>query len=456
MESLLLPAVAVAAIIAVGALVLLILRRGSATTKDKPRARPLRHKDRNTILRDANRRLAQNPRDPEALEALARLHFEEQDWEKAFRSYRTLVALCASVPTIDEFTVTLRYAQSALQLKNYKEAYKSFGIARTLNAENFEVNYNLGFLEYAQKAYPKAASYLNKARSMNPDHASTNRYLGHSLFHLRKFADAITALRRALDFEPDDKRTVFTLAQCHFELGQSETALRIFSSLRTDAVLGPHACLYAGTIGVNTKQYQKAIMDLEIGLRHEKLPRPVMLELKYRLASAHLKNSDLGTAVKIWNEIADLQPDYKDVRAQLTKYQEISSNRDLQIFLMSSSSEFVTLCRRIASRYFEKAATKLVDISLSKADYVDVLAEVSTPKWEEIVLFRFVRSTETIGELLLRELYARIKDLKAGRGICLTTGTFSDEARRFVEARLIDLVEKEDLMKLFKRISVAA
>jgi len=68
------------------------------------------------------------------------------------------------------------------------------------------------------------------------------------------------------------------------------------------------------------------------------------------------------------------------------------------------------------------------------------------------VLFRMIRSTGTIGELVLRDFHARIKDLKAGKGYCITGGVFSDEAKKFVEARLIDLMEKDKLMGLLNNI----
>jgi restriction endonuclease Mrr len=49
-------------------------------------------------------------------------------------------------------------------------------------------------------------------------------------------------------------------------------------------------------------------------------------------------------------------------------------------------------------------------------------------------------------------LHSRIKDLKAGRGFCVTAGGFTEGAQQFVEARLIDLVEKNELMKLLSRV----
>ena len=48
----------------------------------------------------------------------------------------------------------------------------------------------------------------------------------------------------------------------------------------------------------------------------------------------------------------------------------------------------------------------------------------------------------TVGELMVRDFHARVKDLKAGKGLCISGGGYSDEAKKFVEARLIDLIEK--------------
>jgi len=80
-----------------------------------------------------------------------------------------------------------------------------------------------------------------------------------------------------------------------------------------------------------------------------------------------------------------------------------------------------------------------------------VLAEIRTPKWEDITLFRFMRTTGQTGELVMRDLQSRMKDLRAGRGFCLSAGTFSEGALEFVEARFIDLVNKDSFLKLLRQ-----
>ena len=136
----------------------------------------------------------------------------------------------------------------------------------------------------------------------------------------------------------------------------------------------------------------------------------------------------------------------------MSSYQEINTNRNLQVYLISSNSEFVTLCRKLATSYFSRANTKILNIALPGDEYVDLFTEVHTRQWEDLILFRFIRSTGQSGELMLREMYSRIKELKAGRGICITAGDFSENAKAFVEARLIDLVEKKELFKLFSHL----
>ena len=409
-------------------------------------------KDHQTILKEASKRLAQNPKDPQAIQMLADLHYREQTFENAFKQYQLLIELCATNPDLDEFTVTLRHALSAMQLKKFDVAYRSLMIARTLKDDNFEVNYNLGYLEFMRKNFQKAVPYLQKARILEPEHPQANRFLGHSLFRLKKFNDAAGALRRSLDHVPDDKESLYILAQTYFHQSKNDLSLKIFNHLRTDPNIGARASLFSGTIQMKNRNYGKAIEDFEIGLRHENIQIEIILEIKYRLAAANLAQSDIGQAIHLWKEIKELNPEYKDVQDQLNKYQEINTNRNLQVYLISSNSEFVTICRKLTTSYFSRANTKIMNIALPGDEYVDLFTEVHTRQWEDLILFRFIRSTGQSGELMLREMHSRIKELKAGRGICITAGDFSESAKAFVEARLIDLVEKDELFKLFSHL----
>jgi hypothetical protein len=141
------------------------------------------------------------------------------------------------------------------------------------------------------------------------------------------------------------------------------------------------------------------------------------------------------------------------VADQIRKYQELNANKNLKVYLLSPPSDFVSLCRKLCGKVFPRAKIKITDVSVNKNEYADILSEVHTSKWEDLVLFRFMRTTGQTGELILRDLYTRIKEVKAGRGFCFSGGAFTEEAVQFVEARLIDLVDKKELVKILNTLN---
>jgi tetratricopeptide (TPR) repeat protein len=404
-----------------------------------------KYKGEDALLRDANKRLVQNPRDPEALLTLGDAYYRQESWESAYKTYELLCELANAGTGINEFEVNLRCALAAAKLGLNDVAYKAFSLARSFDAGNFEVNYNLGYLEFQKKNYEKAIQLLQQARAKDPEHAPTLRYLGHAFFKIKKYKEAMAFIRKAMDIAPDDKESLYTLGECYYEANQTDQALRIFGHLRADPVMGPSACLFSGTININQHQYEKAVEDFEIGLRHTNIKPDIAIELKYRLATAYLKQQEIAKALTLLKEVQLLNPSYKDAAVLIARFQELNANKNLQIFLMAPSADFVALCRKIVMNYFPRAKVKITNISVNKSESADILAEVDTPKWSDLIMFRFIRTQGSIGELVVRDFHSHLKDVKAGKGICISVGTFSDEAKRYTEARLIDLIEKDKL-----------
>ena len=252
--------------------------------KDAQGPRKPRKKDRSVIIRDASRRLAQNPRDPEALSAMGELYYLEQDWEKAYTAYAVLVDLAPSSPKLDEFECSLRFGISAIKTNRIQEATKGFLLARKLKPDHFEVNYNLGYICYTQKEYEKAIPFFKQALIADTENVLAQRYMGFSLHKAHRYRDALAYLKKALDLQPDDKEALFAMAESLFESGATERSLKIFSHLRPDPVLGPQSALYAGIIHAQTNQHDKAAIDFDIGLKHENIPPDIANDLRYKLA----------------------------------------------------------------------------------------------------------------------------------------------------------------------------
>lgn len=405
-------------------------------------------KDHNVILKQVNKRLAQNPRDPEALFSLADIYYTEENWDKAFNTYQILDELAESSQKIDAFEVHLRYGLCALQIGQIEAAYRGFNNAWTIRQDSFEVNYNMGYLEFEQKNYEKAVQFLSLARKQQAEDVPTLRCLGHAFFKLLKYKEAMAFIRKAIELAPNDKESLYILGECYFEVGHTEQALKIFTHLRSDPARGPGASLHAGTINLSQHQVEQAVEDFELGLKHQDIAPEILMELRYQLAIACLKLNEIGKAIVLLQAVQDDNPYYKDVSGLIERYEELNQNKNLQIFMLASSADFVALCRKIALSYFTNAKTKIINIVVNRNEWVDISAEVETPKWTDLVVFRFIRNQGSIGELTVRDFHSRLKEMKAGKGICITVGIFSEEARRYTEARLIDLIEKERLLPI--------
>jgi hypothetical protein len=191
-------------------------------------------------------------------------------------------------------------------------------------------------------------------------------------------------------------------------------------------------------------------------LKHQNIKPDVSLDLKYKAATVYLKQNEIGKALTYLRDIQLVNASYKDVPVLLGKYQELNANKNLQIFLMAPSADFVALGRKIVMTYYPKAKIKITNISVNKNEWADILAEVDTPKWSDIVMFRFIRTQGSVGELIVRDFHSHIKEVKAGKGVCAAVGTFTEEAKRYTEARLIDLIEKDRLTAMLNTVDARA
>ena len=402
------------------------------------------------ILKEANKRLAHNPRDPVALSTVGEIYFRDEVWDQVYKTYSVLMEIESR--DVNRFDVAFRYGLSAMKLGLTDDAYRGLSVARTIKQDSFEVNFSLGTLEFQRNEYEKAIALLNQARKENPDDTATLRTLGHAYFKMKKNKEAMNFIRKAIDLAPDDKESLYTLAECYYEAGQTEQALKIFAHLKADPVMGANACLISGTIRTESNQFEKAIADYELGLRHENIKADVRLDMRYRLASAYLKQNEIGKALVYLRDINKENPNYKDVVPLIARYSELNTNKNLQIFLMAPSGDFVALCRKIVMSYYPRAKVKISNISLNKNEWADILAEVDTNKWSDVIMFRFIRTQGIVGELIVRDFHSHLKEVKAGKGVCITVGAFSEEAKRYTEARLIDLIEKDRLQAILNSV----
>ena len=408
-------------------------------------------KARRFIIRECSKKLAHDPRNVQALTTLGDLYYDEQNWDKAFPLYNLLFDLIPTHVEIDAGKTAARQGISAFHIERFEDAERGLLAACKFEPDNFDANFYLGRLMYQKNEYEKAVLCLRKARSINPESTETDEPLGLSYFKSQHYRESIPFLRRVLDEDPTDKDALFAIATAMDKTGYGDKALKVFMHLRPDPQYGAQSCLSAGLIHEHANQYQLAQQDYEIGLKLENVPLDLVTMLRYRLANAHLAQKNIGKALTYLKEIQDTVPGYKDVPALIQRYQELNTNANLQTYIMSPTADFVALCRRFVTSYYSDATVKIEDAAVTQ-EFVEILCTVDTPRWEDSELFRFYRSTGAIGELYVREFHSKLRDIKCDKGFCITAGAFTEGAHKFSEGRPIDLIEKDRLVSMLKKL----
>lgn len=420
--------------------------------KDSKKGKGVKNKAQ--IVREANKRLAKNPHDPLGLVPLGEIYFESQLWDKAYNVYSDLVkiALAKNDGSIDLFSSLLRQGITALHLEKLPEATQSLMSAIKINSVAFEPNYYLGKTMSLLEQYDKAIPLFKKALLAKPEATDIYIQLGQCFYKAKKYRDSLPCFKRALDEDPGNKEALFHMADAMSYEGHPEKAIKVFMHLRADPTYGPRSCLQAGIFHLKTNEAMSAIQDLEIGLKHENIPPEIKIELEYNLARSYFEANMIPKGLGMLKTIRTKNANYKDVNTLISRYQELSQNSNLQIYISANSGEFATLCRKFISTKYRNSTVRIQSIDVDVL-YTDILAEIFSSKWEDVALFRFFRTTGATGEIYVREFHGHMSDVKAARGFCISAGTFTEEARKYIEGRPIDLIEKNDLTKILKQIS---
>lgn len=446
--------VLIAVIVAAVLVVVIILVRGTKRkTLDQDVNQRIQKKGKSAILKEMEKKLAHDPHNVNALETIGDIYYSEKNWEKVWNVYKTLFDISTAHVEINVAKCTLRMGIAAFYLQKMEDAIASLMTSLKKDPENFDCNFYLGQALYNAGTYDKAIYCLKKARIIQPENIEVNALLGQCLFKAQKFRDCLPFLKRVLDERPDNKEVLYDMAVAMSEVGMGDKAIKVFMHLRPDPQFGAQSCLEAGKMHERNKNFQEAVKDYEIALKLQNVPDQIMLQIKYRLGNTWIQLNDISKALIYLKQVQAIKSGYKDTDQLVARYSELNQNKNLQIYLMSGTSDFVALCRKFIATYYKDSFVKVEDVQVS-SETVEIVCAIENPKWESKQLFRFYRTQNVIGDIYIREFHGKIRDAKCDQGCCVTMGSFSESAHKYTEGRPIDLIEKDELVKILKKINM--
>jgi len=410
-------------------------------------------KERKIIIREANRRLEANPKDPMALESIAKLHYREGNFTKAMRAYQTLADYASEDPRLDEAELNLRYGLSAMQSNFLSEAQAALMAAQAKKPNDFEISAGLGKLEFVKKEYADAIKHLQEALRLNPKHGESARFLGLALFQLEEYDKSIKYLKIASGAAPEDAEILFTLARSLYEVSDYPAAHSIFDRLKNNPKRGSTSYLYSGLIHEKSRNWGDAVSDYQAIINHKNVQSEIALEAKYRLAEIFNQTNQFSRAFTLLSEINKIAPEYRDVASRMKQhYQEV--NGPLQIYLTAPPDRFIILCKKLARAAYTGANVTVVEVDSRRRECVDLIASVKIAHGDSRTIFRYMRTDDEVGVSSLQNLYSRSQGSHAGRCLCFTPGAYSREAEHFAKIRPIKLIDKQKLTEYLESINL--
>ena len=444
----------IAVVVAAASVVVLMLirtikKQGAGSSVDEK----IKKKGKSSIIKEAERKLAHDPHNVAALENLGDVYYTDKNWEKTWDIYKTLYDISAVHTEINIAKSALRMGIAAFYTQKKQEALNALMISVKKDPDSYEANYFLGRALYENGTYDKALICFKKTKILRPETNDANEFIAFSLFKLQKYRESLPFLKKVLEEQPNNKEILFDMAVAMSETGMGDKALKVFMHLRPDPVFGAQSCIEAGRVHERSRDYAAAIQDYEIGMKLVGVPEQNALLIKYRCANCYIQNKDISKGLALLKQIQVLKSGYKDVDSLVIRYSELNQNKNLQVYLLSGTSDFVALCRRFMAAYRKDAFVKVEDVQVA-SECVEFICEVESSKWSAKELYRFYRTQTAIGDIYIRDFHSKIRDSKCDNGVCVTMGCFSESCHKFSEGRPIDLVEKDELCKILKKINL--
>ena len=403
-------------------------------------------------IRMAKQILAKEPRNCEAHYLLAKAYRNDRKEELALMEMKTVNNLNEFKGYCKENEFRQTIAQLYQQFNFPEEALKEYLLLIKMEPYNPDFYYNAGKLFEERKKGPQAAQYYKKAIDLDPRNSEALFSLGSLLYKGKRTNDAKLILQKTVKLRPDNYKAHFYLGKMNKDAQNFTAAIEFFEQAQKDQDYKIKALIERGLCYLAMKNYDKSITELEraIKLTAEK-PDDTTLFARYYLAMCYEKKRDIDHAIEQWEEIYSKQQSFKDVAEKLSQFQELREDDRMKDYLTSPNETFLKICQKVV----DVMGMSVTDQSLNKLGCQVIAVEKSTGQWRNTKkmpkLIHFLRVTENVDQKQVREFHEQVQNIKATRGILVSSSMFNRTAQDFVESRPIDLVGKDKLQMLLEQ-----
>ena len=388
-----------------------------------------------TAIKRAKAIIAKNPRDTKAHYLLGKAYLADGRAELALMEFKTI-----SKATFESKAQEKEFRNLTAQLyerfQQHTEALAEYALLIKLDPQNAEYHYAIGQLFEQLNKTEQAIFHYRQAINLNSKYAAAHAALGLILF--RNNTTALYYQGRLLR-----------------ETKEYAPALAAFEKAARNADLRQKCFTERGLCYFDANSLEKAAFEFDRALKltTAKNSNPDTLRLRYAAAACYEKMRDLDRAIEQWEAIHTTTPGYKDVADKLNQYRDLRSNDYMKEYLTVSAESFLKLCKAVTEQAFALSVQSQKEI---KQGCAIIALEDNSEKWMNVrkqpKLFIYSRDSDIIGDSFLRSLHEQMKTQGLVRVVVITSSGFSRSALSFAENRPFELIDKDKLESMLKKI----
>ncbi len=399
-------------------------------------------------IRQAKALLSRNERNADAHYWLGECYRAEKRSDLAVIEYKYIAGTGSYTASATQRSVRKRLAEEYMKLGQIDECQKEYILLSRLEPANFENYYEVARIFEQRNFTDSALANYRKAITINPKHVDSHVRLGRIYLKKQLMDEAKTVFAAALKLDPENGDCHYFLGKIARAAGDPQSALVYFEKALHKKRYKQRALLERANIFLTRGDRDKAVAELTRALHLGEEDVPAVLAGRYLLARCYELEKDLLSAIEQWEKIHERNPKFRDVAKKLSIYSSLRADDRLKDFLTASDENF----QKTAASIIRSMGLTVQDVFLKSRDIVEAAALETQSKWRSakkaIIIVRIYRSAEPIGYDEIRGLYDAVRKQGATRSICVTASQFSKSAIEFAQIRPIDLVDKEEFIKL--------
>lgn len=400
--------------------------------------------------------LAKNSGNFEAHYYLGVAYDNEEKPELALIEYKAADKIGVFTQGINEYDLRDRLAELYIKFGKLEEAMKEYALLLNKNPTDYYINQKMGELFEIKGNKQQAAAYYNKSLSSKKNNPDVILKLAVLLYDFKKYPEAEKLLQTLVKIEPENYRAFFYLGMIYKNQSDFKKSLSYFEKSQKEKEFKVRTLGERGMIYMLMNKFEDAAIEFERAIRNsEGESKSLILNIRYLLASCHESLRNITEAVKQWEIIYSIKPDFKNVSDKLSSYQDLRMDDKMKDFMTATADDFVLICKSIALHY-KLNVEEFANLKNNEGLELYV-TDITTGGWsnmkKKLKVMRIYRQSEPVEERALREIMELFKAKELFKAVIVSASSFSNQAILYAQERPIQLIDKNELQKILKNIN---